>query len=154
MKHKNLWGFMLSHQYCHIFLACSGRLHRANVNTTTISILTTPLRALSTLFVEWADICWWCCRWTLWVRHVVTPPRSDSTETWSSMGRYIFCQLSSILQVEKLTSLSATPACLLRLFLQWWLLVEFDVVLFNGMLLKPFELFHNVIAILVYRIYL
>lgn len=73
-----------THQYCHIFLAWNGRLHKANVSTTTISIRMTPLLARSTLLDE-CDTCvsWVPCRW--WKlfcdRHVVTTTLSDSTET-------------------------------------------------------------------------
>lgn len=78
------------HQYCHIFLACKGRLQSANVSTTTINILTTPRRARSTLFVEWVEMwaccvwcLWWWVPWMLWVLHVVTPFLSDSIDTCS-----------------------------------------------------------------------
>lgn len=78
-----------TYQYCHIFRACTGKLHTANVRTTIISIRITPRRARSTLFVEFdtwyvCAPCWlWQCRWwKLCVRHVVVTILSESTETW------------------------------------------------------------------------
>lgn len=41
-----------AYQYCQIFLACSGKLHKANASTTLISMRMTPRRARSTLFDE------------------------------------------------------------------------------------------------------
>lgn len=40
-------------QYCHILRAWKGRLHTANVSTTTMSMRTTPRRARSTLRDRW-----------------------------------------------------------------------------------------------------
>ena len=74
-----------THQYCHIFRAWNGRLQRANVSTTTISMRITPRRARSTLLDEW-DTCvsWVPCRWwkLFCAGHVVTTTLSDSTDTW------------------------------------------------------------------------
>lgn len=44
-------------QYCHILRAWKGKLHTANVSTTTISIRTTPRRARNTLRDRWLK--WW-----------------------------------------------------------------------------------------------
>lgn len=82
---NKLWWFA-TYQYCHIFLACNGKLHKANANTTNISMRITPRRARNTLLDEWDT--WyncvpWCLWWKLCVRHVVVITLSESTDTWN-----------------------------------------------------------------------
>lgn len=155
-------SYSWTHQYCHIFLAWSGRLQRANVRTTTMSILTTPRLARSTLLVECVDMCVWCLMWLLWpwtlcVRHVETPFLSDSIETCEVLFPVISLNLIILISLVTFTSLSLGFKIRLSHLLgwrQWGWLLACAVVLVNGVVFfickfrpSPLELFHSEIAI-------
>lgn len=98
----------VTHQYCHIFRACNGRLQRANANTTMINIRITPRRARNTLLDEcetwYSCVPPWCLWWKLCERHVVVITLSESTETYQlykqKMDSFIFVEVSNWLNLN------------------------------------------------------